>query len=655
MLMPAPMKHINLFILAKDEEPVMRALGRLKLIHLEPARTDIELPTKAREDRQKLLERSQRLVVVIDELMSDFDIEPEGPSEETLHLSIDEVTAQLRDLEAARNEIHRQLERLEADEKQLGTMIRDLRAFTGLGIPMERINDFSFLHFAVGRLPATSLEELSGKIGSNVVLLPHEGQGEKRHLVAITSKKGRFALETELEKAGFEAEKIAADQAGLADELMAQAEDRHGGLAVQKELAEKLRAEKAAEYAPRLRVWRRTVVNAIRIIEAEANFVYTEAACYITGWVPTILVNDMTEATLEATDGRAAIEVSDPEPGTEPPSKFQQSSWLRPFTMLVAGYGFPKYREIEPTLFVAISFLAMFGFMFGDVGHGSVLLVVGLAMYFRARKQKVRDIGFLFAASGLASMAVGAIYGSYFGFNHEKVSWLPGSLWHEPVGSGEHAAAETMETLMVAVIGGTVLISLGLVFNIINRLKSRDWAHGIFDKFGLIGAVIYWAVLWLAVWALVNGPKDLPLVPVFSIIALGVLVLFIREPLLVFLRRRRGEHAESLVEATIIALVEIMEIFVGYLANSLSFLRLAAYAMSHFALLLATMEMSKVLGSMGGAGRPAAVIVLILGNLVIIVLEGLVAAIQAIRLEYYEFFGKFFSGMGRAYKPFEAE
>lgn len=652
MLMPAPMKHVNLFILAKDEARVMRALGRLKLLHLEPAHLELDLPNKPREDRQAELERSQRLLQVIDELMSDFQIPQDGPAEVAGHLTIDEVAGQLRTVEITRNEIRRQLEKLEADEKQLTAMVRDLRAFTGLGIPMERINDFSFLHFAIGRLPATSLEELTDKVGDNVILLPHEGPGQMRHLVAITSKKGRFALEAELEKADFQAEKIGGDQAGLADELVLDAEDRLTRVGLQRQLVQKLRLEKAAEYGPRLRAWRRTVLNEIRIIEAEANFAYTEAACYITGWVPTVQINDMTEAVLAATDGRAAIEVTDPLPGAEPPSKFQHGSLLRPFTMLVAGYGFPKYREIEPTLFVAISFLAMFAFMFGDVGHGGALLAAGLLIRWRAHTLKTRDIGFLFGACGLASMLMGLVYGSYFGFTRERVAWLPRGLWHEAVGSGPGAAAQTMETLLIAVIGGTVLISVGLVFNIINRLRSRDWAHGIFDKFGLIGAVIYWAALWLAVRALVNGPKDLPLVPVVIIIALGVLVLFIREPLLVFLKRRRGEHAESLMEATIVAGVEVMEIFIGYLANSLSFLRLAAYAMSHFALLLATMEMARVLGGLNPA---ASVLMLVVGNLVIIVLEGMVAAIQAIRLEYYEFFGKFFSGMGRAYKPFEAE
>ena len=642
MLTPAPMKRVNLFILEKDEQNVMRALGRLKLIHLEPAKADVQLPMKEKPNRDKPLEAGRRLLIRIDQLLADFQCSPDGPAAQTPHLTAAEIAAKVRDIEAARNELRRQIDHLDADGKQLDTMIRDLQAFVGLGIPMERINDFSFLHFAIGSLPSTSLGELNDRVGTNVVLMPRARGPEKQQLVAITSKKGRFALETELEKAGFKAERIGPGQKGLADELVALAQDRHVNTDVQRELAQRLREEKADQFASTLRAYRRTVANEIRIIEAEANFAYTDTACYISGWVPADQVNDMTECLLAETAGCAAVEVSDPNPDSEPPSKFQQSGWLRPFTMLVSGYGFPKYREIEPTLFVAATFLLMFGFMFGDAGHGAVLLVAGLVLRLKAAKQKTRDVGVILMACGLASVIAGAVIGSVFGF----------SPWGHPLPEPMHRIRETMT---IAVLGGTAMISLGLVFNIINRLRAGDFSHGIFHRFGLIGAAMYWAVLWLAIRALVWPEEDLPVTAVLWVLAAGSIILFIREPLLVFLDRRKQKKAENLLAALIGAGIELMELFVGYLANSLSFMRLAAYAVSHGFLLLATFQMMRMLGRIEGVGGPLMVLVFVFGNLVIILLEGLIAAIQAMRLEYYEFFSKFFSGTGRAYQPFEAE
>ncbi|NLX58638.1 MAG: hypothetical protein GXY74_06065 [Phycisphaerae bacterium] len=651
MLTPARMKRVNLFILEKDEPEVTRALGELKTIHLVPAaETDVPLSHRPQQDRH--VDEIRQLLLHVERLLTELGLEAEGPEAVLPHKTPDEISDRLHQIEVRADEASRQAARCEAERTQLDSMIRNIESFVGLGVPIERLNEFSFLHFAIGSMPETSLGDLEAKVGENVVLLPRRPSGDKQRIVAVTSKKGRFALETALEHAGFEPEPPGESMTGLAEQLKADADRQIDRVEVQRDMAQRVLKDMAADCGPELRTYRRTIVNELRMIEARVNFAYTEAACYITGWVPAAQVNQVTEVVLEKTGGRAAIEIYDPPPGSEPPSKFTTHPLLRPFAMLVAGYGFPKYREIEPTLFVAITFLAMFGFMFGDVGHGLVLTVIGLLVRRKGRKEKTRDIGTIFLACGLASMVMGVVYGSYFGLTVENTgqTWMA-PLWQEPF--GEHS--DPLMTLEVAVVGGAAMISIGLIFNIINRLRNRDFMHGIFDRVGLVGALMYWAVLWVALKALVFGPENLPVGPMLGIIAAGVVVLFIREPLLVFLKHRRGEPAENLGEALITACVEVMEVFIGYLANSLSFLRLAAYAFSHAALLLATFEMSRVLADLPTVGKPLAVVMFVVGNVIIIVLEGLVAAIQAVRLEYYEFFGKFFSGNGRAYRPFEVE
>jgi V/A-type H+-transporting ATPase subunit I len=651
MLTPARMKRVNLFILEKDEPEVTRALGELKTIHLVPAaETDVPLAPRPQQDRH--VDEVRQLLLHVERLLTQLGLEAEGPEAALPHKTPAEIADRLHEIEVRADEASRLATRCETERTQLESMIRSIESFVGLGVPIERLNEFSFLHFAIGSMPETSLGELEAKVGENVVLLPRRSSGDRQRIVAVTSKKGRFALETALEHAGFQPEPPGESMTGLAEQLKADADRQIDRVEVQRDMAERTLKELAVECGPELRTYRRTLINELRIIEARVNFAYTETACYITGWVPADQVNQVTEVVLGKTGGRAAIEIYDPPPGSEPPSKFTTHPLLRPFAMLVAGYGFPKYREIEPTLFVAVTFLAMFGFMFGDVGHGLVLAVIGLLVRRKGRKEKTRDIGTIFLACGLASMIMGVVYGSYFGLTLENTgqAWMR-PLWQEPFGENSNP----LMTLEVAVVGGAAMISIGLIFNIINRLRNGDFLHGIFDRVGLVGALMYWAVLWVALKALVFGPENLPVGPMLGIIAIGVVVLFIREPLLVFLKRRRGESAENLGEAIITACVEVMEVFIGYLANSLSFLRLAAYAFSHAALLLATFEMSRVLADLPTVGKPLAVVMFVVGNVIIIVLEGLVAAIQAVRLEYYEFFGKFFSGNGRAYRPFEVE
>ena len=105
MLTPAPMKRVSLFILSKDEQKVMHALGRLKLLHLEPAKTEIEVPLKEKPNRDKVLERGRRLLARIEGVVEDFECSLEGPAESIGHLTVDEISGKLREIEAARDEL----------------------------------------------------------------------------------------------------------------------------------------------------------------------------------------------------------------------------------------------------------------------------------------------------------------------------------------------------------------------------------------------------------------------------------------------------------------------------------------------------------------------------------------------------------------------
>jgi len=143
---------------------------------------------------------------------------------------------------------------------------------------------------------------------------------------------------------------------------------------------------------------------------------------------------------------------------------------------------------------------------------------------------------------------------------------------------------------------------------------------------------------------------------VMLVIVLPLAALVLKEPIQYALRRRAGRpaHGEGLAVSLMESVIEAFEAVIGYMANTISFVRLAAYAMSHAALLMATFVMAAEIqrAAEGGWGTAGSVAIIIVGNLVAILLEGVVASVQALRLEYYEFFGKFFSGSGRAFTPF---
>ncbi len=289
---------------------------------------------------------------------------------------------------------------------------------------------------------------------------------------------------------------------------------------------------------------------------------------------------------------------------------------------------------------MAFSYILMFGMMFGDAGNGLVVVLAGIGLLIKGRTQALKDAGLVILMMGLSGIAFGVYYGSYFGIEE----WDGKPLGHSPVG------ANTPTLFLAAIPVGAVLMSIGLVLQIINRLRRGDIVDALMDKFGLAGAVFYWGTLALAVYMVAMHGTSIPLWVALCGLALPLLAVGAREPVHLILAKRHGHgegHAAPVGETLIVAGIEIFETVIGFLANTLSFLRLAGFAIAHAAVLMASFAIAEQLHKgLGVVGGVLGILIIILGNALAIALEGLVAFVQTVRLEYYEFFGKFFSGAG---------
>ncbi len=212
-----------------------------------------------------------------------------------------------------------------------------------------------------------------------------------------------------------------------------------------------------------------------------------------------------------------------------------------------------------------------------------------------------------------------------------------------------------MRLMFFAIGFGIVMISLGLILNIINRFRRGDILGGFLDKFGMAGVVFYWGALVLVVNREFFASRGFLGLSIALFLALPMIAWVVKEPLEHVLAHRSQaskEGSDGIGGALIESLVGAFEGVLGYLANTISFVRLAAYAMSHTALLVAAFMLAAQVRSFPLGGSLWSIVVVILGNAIAIVLEGIIASVQALRLEYYEFFGKFFSGNGRPFEPF---
>jgi V/A-type H+-transporting ATPase subunit I len=304
---------------------------------------------------------------------------------------------------------------------------------------------------------------------------------------------------------------------------------------------------------------------------------------------------------------------------------------VRAFQDVVALYSVPSYGEVDPSPFVALTFILFFGFMFGDAGHGA-LLWLG-ATYLGKKKILNRSLAYVMKCASCSSVVFGLLYGSVMG-----VEGILPALWLSPM-------RDTGKLFGVAIAFGVVMISVGMILNMIIRYRERDFGRLLFDGQGLAGLFVYWGSA-IAIFIGVSGVKTpFPLSWLWYVIVAVLALTLFRDTLARTLLHQQMEH-----EGKALQVFEVLHNLMNYFTNTASFVRLAAFALNHVALSFAVLTLSKMLGDLPG-GAFLRIFTLVLGNIFIVGLEGLIVFIQVLRLEYYEFFGKFYRGGGNVFKP----
>lgn len=407
----------------------------------------------------------------------------------------------------------------------------------------------------------------------------------------------------------------------------------------------------------------RTVWSNLRVIELlqriQTHFACLSRTTVFTGWLPKEKQPRLTDAIRRASEGRCYMEWNEASSkdavSEEVPVQLDNPRLLAPFQMLVSNFGVPQYGTIDPTPVVMPLYLAMFGLMFADVGQGLVLVALGVLGVFLARRPMAgkswRPLSWLILWCGLSSVFFGALFGSFFGVMLFKPLWFDfhGIIaGHRPEGS---VVNDVFDILAITIYFGIAVIGIGLVFNWVNVVRRGKWAELLFDKGGILGAWIYAGGIYIAFYLVSHDYGSLP--PggrLFLLAGLPAVLLFLKEPYR-HLRRdlepgaSRPNPVFAALNAVMHWVVELLEIFSGYLSNTLSFMRVAGLGIAHVCLMISFFTLAEMTSGIGS------ILILVVGNVLVIALEGLSAGIQALRLSYYEFFTKFFHGTGKLYTP----
>lgn len=361
----------------------------------------------------------------------------------------------------------------------------------------------------------------------------------------------------------------------------------------------------------------------------------------IVGWVTAESAKKVVEKLTEIdsvecnlSDGRSELMHS-------PPVKLKNNALTRGFEFYTEMYGLPNYSEFDPTTFIAITYTILFGIMFGDVGHGLMVMLFGIFM----KKKMKNPLGSILIPCGISGTVFGFIYGSVFGFEHllDPLYYSLFGLKEKPISVMEPATTNTIIYMAVGI--GILLVTIAIVINIIVSFKMKDKENAIFGNNGICGLIFYISVVAALVSQMLLGIKIINPVYIICLIAVPLILVFLKEPLGKLVEGRKDWQPESWGGYCVQNFFELFEVLLSYVTNTMSFLRVGAFVLVHAGM----MEVVFTLANMSsGIGYVAVVII---GNIFVMALEALLVCIQVLRLEFYEMFGRFYKGDGRAFVP----
>lgn len=534
------------------------------------------------------------------------------------------------------------IDEMTEQRRQLQASLDKILPFRDLGFNIEKILKFQFIRYRFGRIPKAYWNNFATHFKSDLSSIFAKSQDSDEYIwgVYFVPKDEHEEADAVYTSMHFERIYIPDEYKGTPTYACEQLQKKIDFLTqeIQKEeslLKEKLEANKKLLY-----------FSYQKLLAISRNFdVRKLAACthnrkyfIICGWMCEKDAKKLAKE-LESVED-CILQVEDISMEEKPPTKLNNPKFFKPFELYIKMYGLPAYNEFDPTIFVAISYAFIFGAMFGDLGQGFFLTLGGFLFY----KIKKAPLGAIISIAGVFSMLFGILFGSVFGFEN----WIH-AIWLRPLNHmSDVPLLGRLNTVFVLAIGfGMFLILLTMILNVINGIRNKDLKNIIFDKNGFAGLIFYGSATTILL--LLFAGKSLPgLIALLLMFILPLILIGLKEVIINLFLKKPKLIEESKGMFFVQTFFELFEILLSYFSNTLSFIRIGAFAISHAAIMEVVLMLS---GAENGSPN---IIGVIIGNLIVVGLEGLIVGIQVLRLEYYELFSRFYRGTGRTFKSFNS-
>lgn len=558
-----------------------------------------------------------------------------------MKLNDDELTRYAATISSAFNDLQKRRESAQTNIKSYTQKIQQISHFVGLDLDLNEINACEYIKVRFGSLPVESYEKLDFyRQNPYVIFFPSTESDSHCWGVYFAPIDRVSEVDRIFSSLYFERVQLG-EMDGTPEEVVAELNRK---LEAEKEEIQKIDAsfeslwKTERDKCEKAYSWltEKSVYYGIRNYAAEYNGNFI-----LTGWIPKEKVSSFQRELDRIESIEYRFEGAEEEMPHSPPVRLRNKKPFRPFEFFVDMYGLPSYDEVDPTPMVAITYMLLFGIMFGDLGQGLVVSLVGWYMW---NKKKMK-LGKILIPCGISSAVFGTIFGSVFGFEHVLDPLYTGLLGlpEKPV---EVMKPATTNMIIYSAVGiGVALVMVAMLINIYSSLKRRRYENALFGPNGVAGLVFYASLIFGFGGPALFGWTFLPSGAVVTVILLAVFSMFFREILGKIAERRKDWKPESWGDYIMQNFFEVFEFLLSYATNTMSFLRVGAFVLVHAGMMMVVFTLAEMSGGVGY------VLVVVIGNIFVMALEGLLVGIQVLRLEFYEMFSRFFEGDGRPFNP----
>jgi len=539
------------------------------------------------------------------------------------------------------------------NKNDLENSLEEVEKFKNLNLTKKEIDNFNFIHSVIGNISNEDIDILRDKLKDRIIV--HNIQDDLN--IIFTSKKGRWSLESEIKKLTFKEVHLIGDENILPKDLFIEMES------ILKNIETEIKNIDDFKNSL-LKSEKLNIIENIKSFNLQKiysniyqNIDHSEAISLIEGFIIKKRVKEFTSNLSNLLGEKFSFSIFEPEEVEEVkngtlkvPVLLENFDFIKPFENIVLNYGVLPYRSVDPTIFVALSFLMFFGMMYGDMGQGLIIFLIGL---FLNRTKKYKEIGYIISSIGIFSIIFGFLYGTFFCFEHEALKSVLLPIDKALFGINrpyiiDMSPENSINIFLITISFGFFVNLLGILINIINHIIRKKFKKVIFSHNGVAGFIMLLSILLLLFEIIILKKK--PDLFFLIIIPLSILLIFLHEPLTNLISNEKKLIHEKFTYWAFLSFVEIFELILNTISNNISFIRIGAFAFAHSILSHTTIMLVEMVGGIFSVGG---IIILIIGNLIIVALEAMIVGIQTIRLEYYEFFSKFFMEQGRIFNPFK--